>query len=61
MRRCSSEATARHEDVDALAGLLTSLRVVDRVSEIELDRLSREETGVCSRTGWLIAGWKPRR
>jgi DNA-binding SARP family transcriptional activator len=39
-------AAARHEDVDALAGLLTSLRMADRVSEIELDRLSREETGV---------------
>jgi DNA-binding SARP family transcriptional activator len=39
-------ATARDEDVDAVAELLTSLRVADRITEIELHRLSREETGV---------------
>jgi DNA-binding SARP family transcriptional activator len=39
-------ATARSEDADRLTPLVSSLRGLDRIEEVELGRLSRAETGV---------------
>ena len=39
-------ATARSEDADQLTQLVAGLRALDRIEEIELERLSRGETGV---------------
>ncbi len=39
-------ATARREDMDRLRGLVTGLAALERLEEIELGRLSRQETAV---------------
>jgi DNA-binding SARP family transcriptional activator len=56
-------ATARADDGDRLQSLVTGLRALDRIEEIELDRLTRAETAVLAErfTGRALADAEAER
>jgi DNA-binding SARP family transcriptional activator len=56
-------ATARAEDADRLYKLVTGLRALERIEEIELDRLTRAETAVLAErfTGRALADAEAER